>query len=50
MTTRYETFATFLLTCFVTRVAAFLELFVAFLAAGFLGATFFVAIRFTSSH
>jgi hypothetical protein len=35
---------------FVTRVAAFLELFVAFLAAGFLGATFFVATRFTSSH
>lgn len=34
----------------VTRVAAFLELFVAFLAAGFLGETFFLATRFTSSH
>ena len=28
---------------FVTRVAAFLELFAAFLAAGFFGETFFVA-------
>jgi len=35
---------------FVTRVAAFLELFAAFLAAGFFGETFFVATRFTSSH
>jgi hypothetical protein len=50
VTTGYVVFKAFLLTCFVTRVAAFLELFVAFLAAGFLGATFFVATRFTSSH
>ena len=35
---------------FVTRVAALLELFAAFLAAGFLGETFFLATRFTSSH
>jgi hypothetical protein len=34
---------------FVTRVVAFLELFAAFLAAGFFGETFFVATRFTSS-
>jgi hypothetical protein len=42
--------ATFLATFFVTRVAALLELFVAFFAAGFLGETFFLATRFTSSH
>jgi hypothetical protein len=43
-------FFSFLIVAFrVTRVAAFLELFVAFLAAGFLGDTFF-ATRFTSSH
>lgn len=41
--------ATFLAIFFVTRVAAFLELFADFLAAGFLGETFFVATRFTSS-
>ncbi len=35
---------------FVTRVAGLLELFVAFLAAGFLGETFFLATRFTSSR
>jgi hypothetical protein len=33
----------------VTRVAAFVEPFADFLAAGFLGETFF-ATRFTSSH
>jgi hypothetical protein len=43
-------FFSFLIVAFrVTRVAAFLEPLVAFVAAGFLGDTFF-ATRFTSSH
>jgi hypothetical protein len=44
-------FLSFFIVAFrVTRVAAFLELFAAVLAAGFLGETFFLATRFTSSH
>ena len=45
----YVFFSFFIVAFRVTRVAAFLELFAAFLAAGFLGETFF-ATRFTSSH
>jgi hypothetical protein len=46
---RYVFFSFFIVAFRVTRVAAFLELFAAFVAAGFLGETFF-ATRFTSSH
>jgi hypothetical protein len=46
---RYVFFSFFIVAFRVTRVAAFAELFEAFLAAGFLGETFF-ATRFTSSH
>jgi len=43
---RYVLFSFLIVVFRVTRVAAFL----AFLAAGFLGETFFLATRFTSSH
>jgi len=43
---RYVFLSFFIVVFRVTRVAAFF----AFLAAGFLGETFFLATRFTSSH